>query len=138
MAIGGKEFNMDLGYFPPCLTIDILIGTPDLKSKVLYNINDVLLDTGSDLTLIPNKIIRKLKLKQIGIRELESFTNDVVEVKYYLARIIIEDIVYDVFEVGGIDSDSMIGMVLVKDWHVLINCPQGKFEIANKANYNLK
>ena len=101
MAIGGKEFIMDLGYFPPCLSIDILIGTLDLTAKIVYKITDVLLDTGSDLTLIPNKIIQKLKLKPIGTKELENFNNDVVEVKYYLARIVIDNIVDDIFEIGG-------------------------------------
>ena len=42
MAIGGKEFIMDLGYIPPCLSIDILIGTPDLTAKIVYKITDVL------------------------------------------------------------------------------------------------
>ncbi len=138
MAIGGKEFKMDLGYFPPCLSIDILIGAPDLKTKVLYKITDVLLDTGSDLTLIPNKLIRRLKLKPIGERELESFNGDIAVVEYYLCRIIIEEIVDDIFEVGGINSDAMIGMDLMRDWHILMNCPKGTFEIANKLNYNLQ
>jgi len=136
MAIGGKQFSMDLGYFPPCLSIDILIGSPDLKAKIVYKITNVLLDTGSDLTLIPNKIIQRLKLKPIGTKELENFSNEVVEVKYYLCRIIIEDVADAIFEIGGIDSDAMIGMDLMKDWHVLINGPNGTFEIANKINYN--
>jgi hypothetical protein len=57
MAIGGKKFKMDLEYYPPCLSVDIFIGSPDPKVKVKYKIGSVLLDTGSDLTLVPNKII---------------------------------------------------------------------------------
>jgi hypothetical protein len=61
-----------------------------------------------------------------------------VEVKYYLARIVIDDIVDGIFEIGGIDSDAMIGMDMIKDWHILMNCPDGTFEIANTSNYNLQ
>jgi hypothetical protein len=66
MAIGGKVFFMDTEYFPPCLSIDVVIGSPDPKVKEDYKIKSVLIDTGSDLTIIPNKIIKKLKLKMTG------------------------------------------------------------------------
>ena len=71
MAIGGKQFFMDREYTPPCLRIDVLVGSPDAKVKEHIKIERVLIDTGSDLTIIPNEIIKKLKLRMIGIKELE-------------------------------------------------------------------
>ena len=135
MAIGGKKFLLDTEYAPPCLRIEIFIGSPDSKLTTLQKIEGVLLDTGSDLTLIPNNIIKALKLKMIGTKELENFNGQIVPVKYYLAKIIIDDVVNDIVEIGGIDSEAMIGMDLIKEWHILMNGPQGTFEIANKSNY---
>jgi len=137
MAIGGKQFLMDKDYFPPCLRIDILIGSPDTKMREHFKIERVLIDTGSDLTIIPNEIIKKLKLKMIGIRELEHFNGEYVTVKIYSGEIRIDGIVKGIYEIGGVDSEALIGMDLIKDWHVLIDGPKGTFEIANKHSYKM-
>ena len=137
MAIGGREFKLNENYFPPCLRIDILSCSPDPKVKECHKVSGVLIDTGSDLTILPNKIIKKLKLKMISIKEIENFNGEIIEVKLYLANIVINDIVQGLFEIGGVDSEALIGMDLIKDWHILINCPNGTFEIANNSNYKI-
>jgi hypothetical protein len=44
MAIGGKQFFMDRKYVPPCLRIDVLIGSPDAKVKEQIKIEGALIN----------------------------------------------------------------------------------------------
>ena len=57
--------------------------------------------------------------------------------KIYSGKIIIEGIVKGIFEIGSVDSEALIGMDLIRDWHILLNGPNGTFEIANKQNYKI-
>lgn len=61
----------------------------------------------------------------------------VKKIKFYAGKIIVEGIMEEIIEVGGTDSDPIIGMDIISKWHILMNCPNSTFEIANKRNYKI-
>jgi len=137
VAIGGKQFVLDYDNGFPCLRIDITICSPDPKNKEKHLFKNVLIDTGSDVTIIPNHVIKELALIYTGFRNVENFNGEEVRVNFYAAKIIIIGIVEEIIEVGGIDSEPLIGMDLICNFHLLLNAPFGTFEIANRSNYIL-
>ena len=136
MAIGGKEFVMDVDDFYPCLRLDLIICSPDLNTTERHKIKRVLIDTGSDFTFLPIDVIKKLNLIKTGTtKKIEGFYGKKLIVMFYSGRIIIEDVLDELVEIGGIDSEPLIGMDLINKLHILINAPNCTFEIANRNNY---
>lgn len=136
MAISGREFKITYDDGFPTFKIDINVKS--LNPKITDEFKSIaIIDTGADLTLIRNPIIRKLGLLQTNERELLDFQGNLFAVKFYSARIIIDNIMDEICEVGGTDHDALIGMDLIMKWHILINSPNDKFEIVNNANYKL-
>jgi predicted aspartyl protease len=141
MAIGGKEFCMDCSDpFIPCFRLDLFISSPNPQLTDLYPLKNILIDTGSDYTLLPNNLITKLKLIWTGdtktMIQADGITE--IEVKIYPAKIKIDGVIEGIFEIGGIDcedKDSLIGMNLINELHLLLNCPNRTFEIVNRNNY---
>lgn len=133
MTIGGKVFPITNTTYPT-LVIDITCRSPDKKNTVSHGLQKAIIDTGSDFTLIPDYVIKKLKLARTGrIEEIEDFNGEYSEVWFYSVKIIIDGIVDEIYEVGSIGySETIIGMDIIKKWLMLINCSEGIFEIANK------
>src|ERR1700738_1390923 len=108
MAIGGKEFEMDYDYAFPSLTVDLIIGSPDPRNKNTFKIK-ALIDTGSDFIALPNDIIEKLDLFWTGEeKEIEGWNGIISTMRFFAAKITIEDILDDIFEVGNTESDAII------------------------------
>lgn len=139
MAIGGREFSMrELDCDPfPCFRIDLLVGSPNPKSKDEYHIADVLIDTGCDCTILPISLVDSLGLIWAGKFKTMTMADGVstMEVKIYPAKVKIDGVIEEIIEVGFMDADPLIGMDLINKWHLLLNCPYWTFEIVPGTNY---
>lgn len=136
MVVGRKEFTIHTDDYYPSLRLDITVCSPNPQSSKSVNLPNVLIDTGSDFTLIPNDIIRRLNLNLTGnVYELEPYDgkSKARKVKFYSARIIIDALLNEIIEVGGIDSDPLLGMDIISKWNLFINFPNRTFEISNPA-----
>jgi len=136
MAIGGKQFAMDHEYMLPALTVDIIVSSPNPLNENAFKLR-ALIDTGSDFVIIPNHIIERLELDWTGVeKDIEGWTGTHSPMRFFVAKIIIEDVVDDVFIIGNTDSEeALVGLDLLNRLHMLINGPNETFEIANKNNY---
>ena len=146
MAIGGKEFLMNYEDNPPSLRIDLLISSTSPKSNSICKLNSVLVDTGCDITFIPNKIIAELDLEYSGDEtELCGFDDNpdrCLKLKLYYAKISVEGVEEDIIlKVGGVDFEPLIGRDLINHWHILLNGENGDnggtFEIADSDSFSL-
>ena len=143
-VIGGKEFTMDYGDNPPSLKLDLIVKSPVKGSHQQEKVNSVLVDTGSDYTILPNTVIQKLKLKWNGNTSMLSGWNKnaaPVKVKFYDALVEIVGVDEFIIEVVGVDSDPLIGRNLINEIKVLMNGNTGKnggvFEVATNNTFNL-
>lgn len=146
MAIGGKEFHMNYVDNPPTLRLDLIIASTFPQSDLTHTIRSVLIDTGGDITLIPNHVVQRLNLEYSGEEtELSGFDDNPdnsVKIKLYFAKISVEGVEEDVMlKVGGVDFDPLVGRDLINRWHILLNGEigdnGGTFEIANRDNFCL-
>jgi len=136
-VIGGIRFGMDFEGDIPCLRIDIIISSPNKPLITPIKLSKVLIDTGSDYTLIPVEIIKKLKLEPTeGEFEIFGFDDSSTLVKFYEGKVKIEGIIETELLMGGIETgEPLIGMDLLCYLHLLKNSPKGSFEIVSKENY---
>src|ERR1700679_1007107 len=110
MAIGGKEFVMDFDYEFPSLTVDIIICSPDPRNTARLSIK-ALIDTGSDYIALPNDIINKLGLMWTGEeKNIEGWNGIASKMRFFWAKIIIEDIIEDICEIGNTQSAAIVGL----------------------------
>src|ERR1035438_3938915 len=140
MTNGGKKFDFYFDDFPPSLRLDLIISSPDSSSKETLILKNVLVDTACSLTLIPTKIIKKLRLKYSGDTiQLSGYNEKTSEaVKIYHAKIVIDGVDDVILKIGSISGDNfepLIGRDLINRWHVFINGPNCTFEIMNN-NFN--
>lgn len=132
MSIGGKEYSITYnedGEFPS-LRIDIEFKCPNPK---LTNslVRSALIDTGSDFTIISESLIQPLRLIRTGRTEqIEGFDGNYQDVDFYSCRMKINGIIDEIWEVGVIDSDFILGMDFIKRCKLFIDCSLNKYEIA--------
>lgn len=134
MTIGGKEYGITYGQEGefPCLRIDIDFKSPNpIYTQTLTK--SVLIDTGSDFTLVSKEIISPLRLLRTGrIEQVEGFNGEFQNINFYSCRIIIDELIDEIWEVGIIDTDFILGMDFIKKWQLFIDCTDEKFEIVNR------
>lgn len=136
MAIGGKQFKFCKTDYKPCLRIDVIICSPeDNQAAYSFKIKKALVDTGSDVTLMPENVVLQLGLKFLEKRDICGYGDESDEVDFYVGKIIVKDILEEIFEIGAVKSSPILGMDFINYWHILINSPNEVFEIANKDNY---
>lgn len=135
MSIGGKEFNISSDNYYPSLRVDLVIKSPHLYATETRKIEQVMIDTGSDFTLIPNDVVKQIGLVRTGsVREIEDFNGDVRRIKFYAAILIIEGVIEERFEVGAIEGEAVIGMDLISQCHLLISCPTEHLKLSIRIN----
>jgi len=140
MAIGGKEFVMDFDDIPESYKIDILVSSPDPSSSDTVEIKAEI-DTGCDRTLIPISLVRKLKLKWTGTEAklvgVEEDPSNPRWIKFYLIRLIVEDVDEMSIVVGAADCAPLIGRDVINRWHILLTPKFATFEIVARDKYKL-
>jgi len=136
MAIGGRIFELDSTEegVTPYLKLNLLIGSPDPENNSKCPV-EAIIDTGSDFTLINNSVIEVLGLSWINTKEIEDFYGKTHKIKFYSAKVILQDVLDQIIEIGGIDTEPLIGRDIFTTLHMLINYPRGVFELANSNSY---
>jgi predicted aspartyl protease len=135
MVLMGREFPINYDGSFPSLEIDISIFSPVLTdTPTFYKLKNVVIDTGSDFTLIPNSVIFELGLKYTGQQvELEGYNGESEKINFYAGKVLIEGILEEIIMIGGINSDPLIGMDLISKCDILINFSKNTFEIAKAS-----
>jgi len=93
-----------------------------------------LLDTGSDLTTIPDYVISSLRLNSISTTSVEDYEGNVNEEKeIYLAKLFLCNREFDVGIVGTHAKIGYIGRDILNQWVILLDGKRELFYVADKV-----
>jgi len=83
------EYKYSKNFNPPAPVIEISVSAPLSKDSISLT---ALIDSGADITVIPERIIARLKLRRVDSSLASGFSKDVIEASVYSAILSIEGI----------------------------------------------
>jgi predicted aspartyl protease len=85
------------------------------------------LDTGSTVTVIPESLVRHLRLRQTGYNPLRGVTGSRTQTPLYLARLEVAGVLFDIIEVAGMNFPHiLLGRDILNQFDITL---RGKAEV---------
>jgi predicted aspartyl protease len=114
---------------PPAPILPGRIGRPGQAPEVLVTF---LVDTGADMTVVPEPVIRALRLPVVSQIRVRGFAGASRSARVYAAEVEIEG-VRALAEVIGLGEDALMGRDLLSRWVVTLRGSQRVMDIAAPA-----
>lgn len=114
------EYKYSRNFNPPAPVIEVSISAP--LSKVSTS-STALIDSGADVTVIPERIIAQLKLRRVDSTPVSGFGKRVIEATVYSAALEIEGISESkIYRILGWSEDyALIGRDLLNQFIAVLN-----------------
>jgi len=114
------EYKYSRNFNPPAPVIEVSISAP--LSKVSTS-STALIDSGADMTVIPERIIAQLKLRRVDSTPVSGFGKRVIEATVYSAALEIEGISESkIYRILGWSEDyALIGRDLLNQFIAVLN-----------------
>lgn len=114
------EYKYSRNFNPPAPVIEVSISAP--LSKVSTS-STALIDSGADMTVIPERIIAQLKLRRVDSTPVSGFGKRVIEATVYSAALEIEGIsASKIYRILGWSEDyALIGRDLLNQFIAVLN-----------------
>lgn len=118
----------DTNYDPPAPVVDVTVSS--VVNRRLHSTLPALLDTGSDITAIPNRLVDVLQLYPIGRLQLEAVDAKNTTVFTYAVQFALGTLSVPRLEVivTGLDF-IVVGRDVLNREHLLLNGPELIFEM---------
>ena len=122
------EYKYSRNFNPPAPVIEVSISAP--LSKVSTS-SAALVDSGADMTVIPERIIAQLKLRRVDSLLASGFGKGVIEASVYSAILSIEGILGPKIcrILGWNDDYALIGRDLLNQLITVLNGPNEELKL---------
>lgn len=114
-------------FTPPAPVLPILISSP--LSEFSPRSCQALIDSGADITIIPEETIQALSLWEIDRQPVGGVTCEPVEKLVYLARIEVQGMYFVCPIMGWPQPYALLGRDILNQWLVHLDGPSQRFEI---------
>lgn len=114
------EFPYDRQYDPPAPVLPLRVGPPRAEPVVAA---PALMDSGADLTVLPEELVRTLRLPQIGEVTVRGVEGVARRVPVYAAEVEVAGI-RRIVEVVGIRTNALLGRDVLNRMVITLNGPQ--------------
>lgn len=107
------RFNYDTSQTPGIPAVDVVISNPRVGSSKEVG----LIDTGSAITIVPERLKSRLGLVKIGDMKIRSITGSVTLVSKHIVSITIGGVEFKRVRVATLDRDNaVVGRNLINLW----------------------
>lgn len=120
------RYPYDPGFDPPAPVLPVRIGPPGAEVEgVLLR---VLVDTGADLTVVPEDVAVGAGLPPIGEVEVRGVGGEVRRATLYAAEVEVAD-ASEVVETVGLGEEALLGRNLLNAFVLTLRGPDGVLEV---------
>lgn len=120
------RFDYDVSRDPPAPILPLLVGRPGLPPTISVV---ALVDTGADITVIPQSVARRLRLPAIGSVRVRGVGGAIQQAPLYSAVVELAG-TKDHVEVLALGEETLVGRDLLNRWTVRLRGPQKQLEVA--------
>jgi len=123
-------FHYDTSKFnPPAPVLEVSLSCPISQEGIIKI--PALLDSGADMTVIPQNIAQQLQLRYVDEVSVAGYNGIIKTVFVYSAKIIFDNLGDFIIRVITSDSDHVfIGRDILNKWSVFLKGPKKIFEIS--------
>lgn len=125
------EYKYAPDFYPPAPVLDVEVTDP-LQTKKNQRIK-CQLDTGADITVIPNKTISSLRIPLIKVIPVEDYQGKTEDKEVYLARIFFCNREFIVKIVATPEDTGLIGRDILNQWIILLDGQEERFSLTQKV-----
>ena len=116
-------------YYPPAPVIKIQISSAEKVVKLEYL---GLLDTGADISVIPNHLVKDLKLKPRGEIDAQGYNGEIIRKRFYNANIFLEERSFENVPVISSPVEGMlVGRNMLNQLTILLEGKKLSFQISD-------
>jgi predicted aspartyl protease len=120
----------DANYDPAALVLPAVLSGV-VRSRPQFQL-PALIDTGAELTAVPNSAVKRLRLYAVGQIEVEDIHARVESVEIYTVRLAIVDLQVREMEVVPTKQPFIIlGRDWLEDYYLLLNGPEQTFFLSS-------
>lgn len=120
-----ERFDYDATRYPPAPVLPLLVGRPGGAPSVSLM---ALVDTGADITVIPQTVARRLRLPAIGSLLVRGVGGTARPTPVYSAVVELVG-VREVIEVLALGEEPLVGRDLLNRWTLVLRGPQRELEV---------
>jgi predicted aspartyl protease len=121
-------YYYDHTFDPPAPVLILQVSSPLIWAPVATK---VLLDSGADITVLPQTIVSQLQLRQVDLLQVYDFDGIPLERPAYSALVKIETSQPQIIRViSGKWDYGLVGRDMLNQWKVVLDGPKGSFEIS--------
>ncbi len=126
------KFNHDTSFYPPAPVMDVSFFRP-LSSDAAKGIHiSALIDSGADITVVPQKIVDRLRLYPVDEILVAGYTGETIRELAYSVVVKIASFTPQIIKVAGYRGGdiALIGRDLINQWILVLNGKERVFEIS--------
>jgi predicted aspartyl protease len=122
------EYSYSKDFSPPAPAVEISVSAP--LSKDMTSLT-ALIDSGADITVIPERIISQLRMRRVDSTLASGFGKGVIEATVYAAILSIDGVLKPrIYRVLGWREDYiLLGRDLLNQVIAVLNGPSGKLKL---------
>ncbi|MBI5144057.1 MAG: retroviral-like aspartic protease family protein [Candidatus Omnitrophica bacterium] len=108
----------ETNFFPPAPAVNVSLSTP-INGQIIKSL--ALLDSGADITAIPEWIVQRLQLKYVDETSVEGYEGVPTKKLVYSVKIIFDNLGDFIIKVIPIDDKYvLVGRDILNSWSVLL------------------
>jgi|DewCreStandDraft_1066081.scaffolds.fasta_scaffold00494_44 hypothetical protein len=115
------EFPYNRQHDPPAPVLPLRVGAPGADPVVAA---PALVDSGADLTVLPEELVRMLRLPQIGEVTVRGVEGVARRVPVYAAEVEVVGGIRRIVEVVGIRANALLGRDVLNGMVITLDGPQ--------------
>ncbi len=117
------EFRYNPSFQPPAPMLRVGISAPQGQGVIQLQ---ALIDTGSDISILPESVIEGLGIIRAGTVELEGYDGETTEATAFIVRVsLLTGRQWSVAVVAWSQSHGLIGRNLLNHWRLTLDGPKG-------------
>jgi predicted aspartyl protease len=126
------KFNHSTSFNPPAPVIDVLLLRPLSKESTNGIRVSALIDSGADITAVPQAMVNRLQLYPVDEILVAGYTGETIRELVYSVAIVIANLKPQIVKAVGYRSDdiALIGRDLINQWLLVLDGKQQVFEIS--------